>query len=185
MNEYYYLEKDSAGQPITPIVILANKSGRKIGVLNIEETSLVIKVFFEDSNILSSEMSCDIHKYINTYKNPLWDYVKDFKLLCVPLKVPHIKAHGFWYEIEVEIDESDDTVKHITGTLAQYTELSQSSNYEVEIRTPSDIDRDDYEDTVFYNPDNPNASIVNRVLKDKASHYKNFFFFWNNYYKLF
>lgn len=171
MNEYYYLEKDSAGQPITPIVILANKSGRKIGVLNIEETSLVIKVFFEDSNILSSEMSCDIHKYINTYKNPLWDYVKDFKLLCVPLKVPHIKAHGFWYEIEVEIDESDDTIKHITGTLAQYTELSQSSNYEVEIRTPSDIDRDDYEDTVFYNPDNPNASIVNRVLKDKASHY--------------
>lgn len=171
MNRHYYLEKDSVGQPITPIVILANKSGRKIGVLNIDESSLVIKVFFEDSNILLSEMSCDIHKYINTYKNPLWDYVKDFKLLFIPLKVPHIKAHGFWYEIEVEIDESDDTVKHITGTLAQYAELSQSSNYDVEIRTPSDIDRDDYEDTVFYNPDNPDASIINRVLKDKASHY--------------
>lgn len=170
-KQYYYIEKDSVGQPITPIVILANKNGRKIGVLNIDETSLVIKVFFEDSNILLSEMSCDIHKYINTYKNPLWDYVKDFKLLFVPLKVPHIKAHGFWYEIEVEIDESDDTVKHITGTLAQYAELSQSSNYDVEIRTSSDIERDDYEDTIFYNPDNPDASIINRVLKDKANHY--------------
>ena len=170
-NKQYFIEKDSAGQPITPIVILANKSGKKIGVLNIDESTLDIKVEFEDSLILLSEMSCDVHKYINTYKNPLWKDVKDFKLLFIPLRVPHIKARGLWYEIEVEIDESDDTVKHITGTLAQYAELSQSSNYEVEIRTQADIDRDDYIDTVFYDPDKPEASIVNRVLKDKAQHY--------------
>lgn len=170
-NKQYFIEKDSAGQPITPIVILANKSGKKIGVLNIDESTLDIKVEFEDSLILLSEMSCDVHKYINTYKNPLWEDVKDFKLLFIPLRVPHIKARGIWYEIEVEIDESDDTVKHLTGTLAQYAELSQSSNYEVEIRTQADIDRDDYVDTVFYDPDKPEASIVNRVLKDKAQHY--------------
>lgn len=171
MKKQYFIEKDSVGQPITPIIILANKSGKKIGVLNIDEPSLVIKIEFEDSLVLLSEMSCDVHKYINTYKNPLWDYVKDFKLLFIPLRVPHIKARGLWYEIEVEIDESDDTVKHITGTLAQYAELSQSANYDIEIRTQADIERDDYEDTVFYNPDKPEASIINRILKDKARHY--------------
>ena len=67
MKKQYFIEKDSVGQPITPIIILANKSGKKIGVLNIDEPSLVIKIEFEDSLVLLSEMSCDVHKYINTY----------------------------------------------------------------------------------------------------------------------
>lgn len=165
------IEIDSARQPIVPSCILANKSGHKIGVVLIDEQSLTIKVSLEDSHILLSEMSCDIHKYINTFKNPYWDQIKNFKLLYIPIEVPHIKSRGIWYEITVTIDEYDETVKHLTGTLAQYAELNQSKNFEVEIRTEDDIDRDDYEDTVFYNPDNPDASIVDRILHDKARHY--------------
>lgn len=165
------IEIDSARQPIVPSCILANKSGHKIGVVLIDEQSLTIKVSLEDSHILLSEMSCDVHKYINTFKNPYWDQIKNFKLLYVPIEVPHIKSRGLWYEITVTIDEYDETVKHLTGTLAQYAELNQSKNFEVEIRTEDDIDRDDYEDTVFYNPDNPDASIVDRILHDKARHY--------------
>ena len=170
MSEYYF-ETDHIGQPIVPVVILANKDGRKIGTLNIDQSSLVISVELEDSQILLSEMSCDVHKYINTYLNPLWDEVRNFKTVCIPINVPYIKSKSLWYEIEVTIDEEDETIKHLTGTLAQYAELSQCSNYEVEIRTEADMARDDYIDTVFYNPDEPDASIVHRVLHDKANHY--------------
>lgn len=165
------IELDSARQPIIPSCILANKSGQKLGVVLIDEQSLTVKVSLEDNHILLSEMSCDIHKYINTFKNPLWDKIKNFKLLYIPIYVPHIKSKGLWYEITVSIDENDETIKHLTGTLAQYAELSQSKNFEMEIRTEEDIDRDDYEDTIFYNPTNPQASIVHRILHDKARHY--------------
>ncbi len=165
------IELDSARQPIIPSCILANKSGQKLGVVLIDEQSLTVKVSLEDNCILLSEMSCDVHKYINTFKNPLWDKIKNFKLLYIPIYVPHIKSKGIWYEITVTIDENDETVKHLTGTLAQYAELNQSKNFEVEIRTEEDMDRDDYEDTVFYNPNNPKASIVDRILHDKARHY--------------
>lgn len=165
------IEQDSARQPIIPSCVLANKSGQKLGVVLIDEQSLTVKVSLEDNHILLSEMSCDVHKYINTFKNPLWDKIKNFKLLYVPIYVPHIKSKGLWYEITVTIDENDETIKHLTGTLAQYAELNQSKNFEIEIRTEEDMDRDDYEDTVFYNPDNPKASIVDRILHDKARHY--------------
>lgn len=167
----YYFDKDASGNPIMPVVILANRNGDKVGSINIDEKSLTIKVALEDSSILLSEMSCDMHKYINTYKNPLWDSVKNFKLIFIPINIPHIKSRGLWYEIEVNIDESDDTIKHITGTLFHYAELSHVNNYDVQIRTQEDMERDDYVDTIFYNPNNPDASIIHRILKDKASHY--------------
>lgn len=165
------IDKDRNNQPVAPPLILAHKSGEKIGVLLPDPSTLTIKIFLEDSYILSSEMSCDINKYINTFTNDLWDDIKNFKLLFVPIDVPNFKPKGIWYEIEVVIDDYDNTVKHITGTMAQCAELSQVNNYEVEIRTEDDIDRDDYIDTIFYNPEEPKASIVHRVLNDKAKHY--------------
>lgn len=165
------IEQDVARQPIIPSCILATKSGKRLGTIIVDEQTLTVKVSLEDSYLLLAEMSCDIHKYINTYKNPYWDDIKDFKMLYIPIHVPHIKARGLWFEIIVTIDENDDTIKHLTGTLAQYAELNQSKNFEVEIRTEDDIDKDDYEDTIFYNPDNPKASIVDRILHDKARHY--------------
>lgn len=165
------IEKDLAKQPVPPTISLAYKNGRVIGNLIYEETSLTVKVELEDNYILLSEMSCDIHKYLNNKIVPYWDEIKNFKLLYVPIEIPHISSKGFWYEITVTIDDADSTIKHITGTLAQYAELDHVNNYDVEIRTQSDIERDDYVDAVFYNPNDPEASIINRLLKDKASHY--------------
>ena len=165
------IEKDLVKQPVPPTISLAYKNGHIIGNLIYEETSLTVKVELEDNYILLSEMSCDIHKYLNNKIVPYWDEIKNFKLLYVPIEIPHIGSKGFWYEITVTIDDADSTIKHITGTLAQYAELDHVNNYDVEIRTQSDIERDDYVDAVFYNPNDPEASIINRVLKDKASHY--------------
>lgn len=165
------IEKNLVKQPVPPTISLAYKNGRVIGNLIYEETSLTVKVELEDNYILLSEMSCDIHKYLNNKIVPYWDEIKNFKLLYVPIEIPHISSKGFWYEITVTIDDADSTIKHITGTLAQYAELDHVNNYDVEIRTQNDIDRDDYVDAVFYDPNDPEASILNRVLKDKASHY--------------
>lgn len=165
------IEKDLVKQPVPPTISLAYKNGRVIGNLIYEETSLTVKVELEDNYILLSEMSCDIHKYLNNKIVPYWDEIKNFKLLYVPIEIPRISSKGFWYEITVTIDDADSTIKHITGTLAQYAELDHVNNYDVEIRTQNDIDRDDYVDAVFYDPNDPEASILNRVLKDKASHY--------------
>ena len=165
------IEKDLVKQPVPPTISLAYKNGHIIGNLIYEETSLTVKVELEDNYILLSEMSCDIHKYLNNKIVPYWDEIKNFKLLYVPIEIPHISSKGFWYEITVTIDDADSTIKHITGTLAQYAELDHVNNYDVEIRTQSDIERDDYVDAVFYNPNDPEVSIINRVLKDKASHY--------------
>jgi hypothetical protein len=165
------IEKDLVKQPVPPTISLAYKNGHIIGNLIYEETSLTVKVELENNYILLSEMSCDIHKYLNNKIVPYWDEIKNFKLLYIPIEIPHIGSKGFWYEITVTIDDADSTIKHITGTLAQYAELDHVNNYDVEIRTQSDIERDDYVDAVFYNPNDPEASIINRVLKDKASHY--------------
>ena len=165
------IEKDLVKQPVPPTISLAYKNGHIIGNLIYEETSLTVKVELEDNYILLSEMSCDIHKYLNNKIVPYWDEIKNFKLLYIPIEIPHIGSKGFWYEITVTIDDADSTIKHITGTLAQYAELDHVNNYDVEIRTQSDIERDDYVDAVFYNPNDSEASIINRVLKDKASHY--------------
>lgn len=165
------IEKDLVKQPVPPTISLAYKNGHIIGNLIYEETSLTVKVELEDNYILLSEMSCDIHKYLNNKIVPYWDEIKNFKLLYIPIEIPHIGSKGFWYEITVTIDDADSTIKHITGTLVQYAELDHVNNYDVEIRTQSDIERDDYVDAVFYNPNDPEASIINRVLKDKASHY--------------
>ena len=165
------IEKDRNNQPIAPPLILAHKNGEKIGALLPDTKTLTIKIFLENSYILSSEMSCDINKYINTFTNELWDDIKNFRLIYIPINIPNFKPKGFWYEIEVTIDDYDNTIKHITGTMAQHVELSQVNNYEVEIRTEDDINRDDYVDTIFYNPNEPQGSIVHRVLNDKAKHY--------------
>ena len=74
------IDKDRNNQPVAPPLILAHKSGEKIGVLLPDPSTLTIKIFLEDSYILSSEMSCDINKYINTFTNDLWDDIKNFKL---------------------------------------------------------------------------------------------------------
>jgi len=165
------IEKDHINQPVAPTIILGNKSGKRIGSLIIDYTTLTIKLFLDNNYIFSSELSCDVNKYINGQKNLLWDEITNFKMLYIPIEVPYFKARGLWYEITVTIDDYNNTVKHITGTLAQYAELEQCVNYEVEIRTEEDIDRDDYIDTVFYNPDDVKGSIVHRIINDKAKHY--------------
>lgn len=166
------IETDVDKSILVPTIVLCTRSGRKIGVINnVQE--------FRCSHPLNdvSEISFDIYKEVNGVKNIYWDFIKDFKFVFLPsVKDPKYK----WYEITVNIDESNDTIKHITGIHANEAELGQLELYNIEINTENDIARDDYEiitidgkeyGTVFFNPDHPKASLLHRLLSDKASHY--------------
>ena len=167
------IQTDVDGSIVQPTIVLGTRSEKKYGVIN---NIQALKISHPMNS--ASEISFDVYKYINGVKNPNWDMIKNFKFIYLP----NVSDERYqWYEITVNIDESNDTIKHITGIHANEAELGQLMLYEIEINTPDDIDRDDYETitidgkeygTVFFNPEHPNNSLLHRVLKDKASHYE-------------
>lgn len=152
------------GQPIVPDLVLANRAGQKSGVIN-NVDSLV----FSNHLANPSEISFDLHKEADGVVCSLWDSVCDFKLVYIP----DFDSQDFnpWYELSVTIDEEDETVKHCEGVHLQEAELSQLTLNNIEINTETDIARDDYKVTIIYNASDPEASLLNRIISDKAPHY--------------
>jgi hypothetical protein len=153
------------GQPITPELVLAFRSGTKQGTIRNISNFTITKYLAE-----ADEITFDVHKSVNGTECKLWDDLTDFKLVYIP----HFDSNSNnpWYELEVTVDEDDETVKHCEGVHIQEAELSQLSLNGVEINTEDDIARDDYVVTIVYNKDNPDGSLLNRILKDKAPHYE-------------
>lgn len=166
MNNLYgdIIEIDEHRCPVYPDVVVAYRSGKKIGVLRNVDALVNSNHMME-----APELSFDVHKEINGVTCDLWADVKDFRLIYVPvLDAPDFNP---WYELHTTIDQYDETVKHCECFHIQETELSQLSLHNIEINTESDIDRPDYVPTRIYNESNPEASLLDRLLKDKASHY--------------
>ena len=151
---------DLVGNPESPTIILANRNGNKLGQLKVNADSIELIDKFNDA----SEMSFTINKYIDNKLTPLWEKVVDFKLI-------YCKEWNAWFEIKVELDEETETVKTVFCTQLGQAELSQIMLYNIEINTEKDIERDDYKISILYDENNPEASILNRILKDKAPHY--------------
>ena len=176
MKDFRYrkdIETDVEGSLMQPTIVLCTRSGKTIGVIkNVQ--GLKVNHPMNDA----AEISFDVYKYADGIKDPCWDSIKNFKFICLP-NVSDTRYK--WYEISVNIDEENDTIKHITGIHANEAELGQLMLYDVEINTEDDIARDDYETitigdkeygTVFYNPEHPKNSLLHRILADKASHYQ-------------
>jgi hypothetical protein len=160
------IELDYNGMPVLPSVVLATKSGSKLGVIE-NVSGLVVK----NNMNAPDEVSFTVNRYANGTECTLWKQIKDFKTV-------YLTHWNQWYEIQVTNTEDTDVVKSVTGTQAQQCELSQINLYEVEINTEGDIEvqaekygRDDNLATKFYDPDNPSLSLLNRILADKAPHY--------------
>ena len=154
------IDVDENGQISHPILVLSSRGGHKIGVIqNVSNVNITHPL----SDV--AELSFDVTKEVNgeTYKD--WDKLKDFKLIQIPYE-------NSWFEATVSIDEENEIVKHVTCSHANEAELGQLNLYETEINTENDIARDDYVETVFYNELNPKASLLHRVLSDKAPHYQ-------------
>ena len=151
---------DLAGNPEPPTIILANRSGNKLGQLNVDVSSIDLTDKFNDA----SEFSFTLYKYVDNEIVNLWDSVADFKLV-------YCKEWDMWFEIKVELDESNETVKTVFCTQLGQAELSQIMLYNIEINTEVDIERDDYKITILYDEKDKDASLLHRLLKDKAPHY--------------
>ena len=153
------LKMDTSGNVEDITLVLAKKNGDKISNLT-NITDIVAKHCMNDA----SELSCEAHKKMDDNVLSCWDELVNFKLSWIP-------EWDMWYEIYVEIDEKDENTKSITAKTIGEAELSQIMLYDIEINTETDIARDDYKiPTKFYNPDHPEASLVDRLM-EKAPHY--------------
>lgn len=112
----------------------------------------------------ADELSFEVYKELSGEIQDNWNKITDLKLVWV-------KELNEYFEITVSYDDKLDAVKTITCTSLCEAELSQRNLYGTEINTEADIARDDYVITKFYNKDNPKASLLHRVLKDKAQDY--------------
>lgn len=150
---------DLVGNPEPPTIILANRNGNRLGQLKVNSDTIELV-----DKLNAPEISFTINKYTNEELTPLWEKIVDFKLI-------YCKEWDAWFEIKVELDEETETVKTVFCTHLGEAELSQIMLYDIEINTEKDIERDDYKISILYDPDNPEASILHRTLKDKAPHY--------------
>lgn len=144
--------------PEEPTIVLAKRNGDKIG--KIDSRSVSVSDHLKDAG----EISFKVYKFIDGNKTPLWDDIVDFKLV-------YCREWNKWFEVKINVDESNETVKTVNCTQLGPAELSQIMLYDVEINTENDIARDDYiKPTVFYDEDDPQNSLLNRLL-EKAPHY--------------
>lgn len=155
------LRMDTSGNVEDISFVLAKKNGDKLGnITNVD--NIVAKHSMKEA----SEFTFAAHKKIGDNIIKCWNSIKDFKLVWIP-------EWDMWYEITVEVNEKDENVKNISGKTLGEAELSQIMLYGIEINTETDIAREEYKiPTTFYNPDHPEASLMDRLLTDKAPHYK-------------
>ena len=141
----------------TPTLVLAKKSGIKIGAIP------CTNIRFESNLNSADTFDFKVYKTINGVDIAIWDDIKDFRLLWC-------KEWDMWFEIKLDITQSDSISKSVNCTALGEAELSSIKLYNIEINTEADIERDDYVPTILYNFEDPNGSLLNRIC-DKAPHY--------------
>lgn len=155
---------DSANNPEKPTFVLATRNGVKIGGIKAEH------IVASDAFVDSPEATFKVYKFEydeEQGKNVVVKYWDDI----VDLKLVWCKEWDAWFQINVEIDEATETEKTVYCTRLSNAELSQIMLYDIEINTDDDIARPDYvEPTVFWNPVEPKASLLHRIM-EKAPHY--------------
>ena len=128
-------------------------------IRNVKRDSVTCKQNMNAAN----ELSFEVYKTLDGVDERLWDEIKDLKLVWV-------KELNEYYEINVSLDDSINSMKTITATSLCEAELSQVNLYNIEINSEADIARDAYEVTKFYNEENPKSSLLHRIL-DKVPNY--------------
>ena len=147
-----------------PTLVLATKNGRLLGKLPAHN------IQFKDTMASYSELRFDVYKQDCIKKrdtiisNKFWEQIKDFKLVWA-------REWNLLFEIYVELNEVDETVKNVSAKSLGEAELSQIKLYDIEINTETDIEREDYEPTVLFDESNASASLLNRIM-EKVPHYK-------------
>lgn len=146
------LKFDSAGRVEQPTLVLATKSGVRLGQIIMVSDCHARKVLNGQD-----ELTFTVYKYDGLVVNPLWNQITDFKSVWY-------KEVDEWFEIQVDLDDSDSVKKNVTAISICEAELSQVNLNGLEVNTEDDIARDDYEPTILYNVSNHSASLLHRIL---------------------
>lgn len=142
------LNFDADGAINNPTLVLCERYGKKIGIINYRNITL------KDAFNSFSEMSFIIDKSENPH---LWDSLIDFKIVWC-------KEFNLYFELNVTIDETNDKIKTCTCKSLAECELSQIYIYGLEVNTENDKARKDYTPTILYNSSNAAVSLIDKIL---------------------
>ena len=148
---------DNTHNVIQPTFVLATRAGHKLGTIPATNISV------SDSFNSCFELEFQVSQSDNGNKYHLWDKITDFKLVWC-------REWDVWFEMYVSVQDENDMVKNVSCVSLGEAELSQINLYNIEINTEDDIARENYSPTVLYKKDNPNASLLHRIM-EKAPHY--------------
>lgn len=151
---------DSNHNPLLPSVMLTNRNGHRFGTIT-HISDVHVDAFFNDIDRFSFMVTKEDKSEIDEKKRVchVWEKLKDFKLI-------YCKEWDTWFEIRVELTDSEGTTKSVTATALSESELSQVNLNEIEINTEIDISREDYkEPTIIYNKSNPKSSLLHRITE--------------------
>lgn len=150
---------DMNNNVVTPTVVLCHRNKHKIGAIYpISEWSITPDMYNKN------ECSFKVYKEVNGIVTPLWDKIKDLKVIYIP-------EYNEYFQISIDKTQTNETVKTITGSNLGIAELSQTMLYNIEINTEDDIARDAYKMAYIYDPVDVSSSLLGRILS-KAPHYK-------------
>lgn len=156
-------------------IVLSTRDKRHLGQLNglksvrnaanMNSANEMSFSVYKDTLITNNfEENSSMYKTAEKHRETLWENIINHKLIWV-------KELDEYYEITVDLDDSNDIYKNITAKSLCEAELGQTNIYDLEINTDEDIERDNYVATVFYNPYNTKASLLHRVMSF-VPHYK-------------
>lgn len=141
-------------------LVLAKTNHEHFGQIS-NATNIVYKGNLNSAN----ELSFTVYKEINGIKEPLWNEIRDLRLV-------YVKEMDEYFQIKVPMSESSDTSKSVTGASQCEAELGQTL-ISLEINSEDDISRSDYDPnfpTVFYR-DITNLSRYNDIWNANISKY--------------
>ena len=138
-----------------PTLLLQNRNCETIGVIA-NPSGLKYKDNFNSAN----ELSFTTYKFIDNEINPLWDKLKDLKIVSIP-------DYKVRFQIEPTTSEENNLSKSKVGTELCQAELSQISLRNIYINTSEDILNNDYDENL------PRNLIKNSRGNVKSGFFKN------------
>lgn len=147
---------DNLEQMAPPTLLLCRRDRTVLGALY-PVTDLTVTWNLDTCQELSFRV------YKELLSETLWNGLDQFKLIYIP-------EFAEYFDLDVAVSETEQSVKTITGKSLCEAELSQIVLYDIEINTESDISREDYTAAPVYDPEHPTDSLLLRIL-NKAPHY--------------
>lgn len=147
---------DNLEQMAPPTLLLCRRDRTVLGALY-PVTDLTVTWNLDTCQELSFRV------YKELLSETLWNRLDQFKLIYIP-------EFAEYFDLDVAVSETEQSVKTITGKSLCEAELSQIVLYDIEINTESDISREDYTVAPVYDPEHPADSLLLRIL-NKAPHY--------------